>query len=334
MRLFSNLLVFLLRDGSPLPRFWYFPDRYRAVLVMAGDDHGDTVRPPATTRADDPGEPRGCDVARWECYRATAWMYPRGGLSPGRRGQVRGPGNRRRRPRHHRLLGLDASLSERRLRQGPLGVPRTLSDAAPAAGKPPPLHRLDRGLRQADLERGWGVRFDMNYYYWPDSWLKGRPGFMTGSGLPMRFTRADGRVIDVYQQETHLVDEVSARPSNPAPSTGCWRGRWARKGISGRSGRATTITSRSTQMLIAAAGNGTSRWSPLGSCSIGWRDERKSGFRDLELDRWDTRGSETHSGHADPGDAYRGAPDDVRRRGPSAGDQARRRGRRVGVRNR
>ena len=55
----------------------------------------------------------------------------------------------------------------------------------------------------------------MNYYYWPDSWLKGRPGFMTGSGLPMRFTRADGQIIDVYQQETHLVDEVFFSTEQP-----------------------------------------------------------------------------------------------------------------------
>jgi hypothetical protein len=33
---------------------------------------------------------------------------------------------------------------------------------------------------------------------------------MTGSGLPMRFSDANGGLIDVYQQETHLVDEVFA----------------------------------------------------------------------------------------------------------------------------
>jgi hypothetical protein len=33
---------------------------------------------------------------------------------------------------------------------------------------------------------------------------------MTGSGLPMRFSDTDGELINVYQQETHLVDEVFA----------------------------------------------------------------------------------------------------------------------------
>ena len=75
MRLLSNLLVFAQRDGSPLPRFWYFPDRHKAVLVMAGDDHGtrDGTRDHFERMIQ--ASPEGCDVSRWECYRATAWMY-------------------------------------------------------------------------------------------------------------------------------------------------------------------------------------------------------------------------------------------------------------------
>ena len=63
-------------------------------------------------------------------------------------------------------------------------------------------------LTQPRVERRWGIRFDMNYYYWPPEWANGRSGFMTGSGLPMHFSDLKGDLIDVYQQETHLVDEV------------------------------------------------------------------------------------------------------------------------------
>ena len=63
-------------------------------------------------------------------------------------------------------------------------------------------------VTQANIGRNWGIRFDMNYYYWPRNWVKGRAGFMTGSGIPMRFSSAGGQLINVYQQETHLVDEV------------------------------------------------------------------------------------------------------------------------------
>lgn len=59
----------------------------------------------------------------------------------------------------------------------------------------------------AKVEARYGIRMDLNYYYWPPEWIKDRPGFMTGSGLPMRFADLDGTMIDVYQLPTHLVNE-------------------------------------------------------------------------------------------------------------------------------
>ena len=36
---------------------------------------------------------------------------------------------------------------------------------------------------QPKVERAQGIRYDMNYYYWPGDWVLNRPGFMTGSGM-------------------------------------------------------------------------------------------------------------------------------------------------------
>jgi hypothetical protein len=47
----------------------------------------------------------------------------------------------------------------------------------------------------------------MNYYYWPPAWVRDRPGFMTGSGFPMRFVDEDGNVLNIYQAADHLVNE-------------------------------------------------------------------------------------------------------------------------------
>ena len=44
-----------------------------------------------------------------------------------------------------------------------------------------------------------GIRFDTNYYYWPDTWVNDVPGVFTGSGMPMRFAKRDGTMVDVYQ---------------------------------------------------------------------------------------------------------------------------------------
>ncbi len=60
-------------------------------------------------------------------------------------------------------------------------------------------------MPKVELEHG--IRFDANYYYWPGAWMQNRPGFMTGSGMPMRFADLDGTLIDVFQATTQMTDE-------------------------------------------------------------------------------------------------------------------------------
>src|SRR5262249_4633778 len=60
---------------------------------------------------------------------------------------------------------------------------------------------------QAQVELAHGIRFDTNYYYWPASWVNDRPGFFTGSGMPMRFATSTGAFIDVYQAASQMTDE-------------------------------------------------------------------------------------------------------------------------------
>ncbi|HJU37932.1 MAG TPA: DUF4082 domain-containing protein, partial [Tahibacter sp.] len=60
---------------------------------------------------------------------------------------------------------------------------------------------------QAKAQLANGIRFSLDYYYWPGSWVLGRPGVFTGSGLPMRFADTDGSVIDVWQGVSQLVNE-------------------------------------------------------------------------------------------------------------------------------
>jgi len=62
-------------------------------------------------------------------------------------------------------------------------------------------------VTQPQVEFSHGVRLDTNYYYWPPAWVRNRPGFFTGSGIPMRFAKTDGTLIDVYQAATQMTDE-------------------------------------------------------------------------------------------------------------------------------
>ncbi len=60
---------------------------------------------------------------------------------------------------------------------------------------------------QASAAQASGIRMDTNYYYWPPGWNNDVPGVFTGSGLPMRFAKADGTMVDTYQATTQMTDE-------------------------------------------------------------------------------------------------------------------------------
>ena len=60
---------------------------------------------------------------------------------------------------------------------------------------------------QPKVELAHGIRLDTTYYFYPQGWVGDRPGFFTGSGMPMRFADADGTLIDVYQATTQMTDE-------------------------------------------------------------------------------------------------------------------------------
>jgi hypothetical protein len=62
-----------------------------------------------------------------------------------------------------------------------------------------------------------GIRLDMSpYYAQAKSWINNRPGYMTGSGNPMRYANLDGSAIDVYQVSGDLVDTPESGITYPA----------------------------------------------------------------------------------------------------------------------
>src|SRR5690606_36856752 len=58
------------------------------------------------------------------------------------------------------------------------------------------------------IQRLYGIRAEANYYYWPGPWVQNRPGWLTGSGYPMRFADLDGTFVDSYQFVTQISDEA------------------------------------------------------------------------------------------------------------------------------
>jgi hypothetical protein len=202
----QRLLVRLLQHVSPqpLPRFWYLPGDRRAAIVMTGDDHaanGTASRFRSYAALDDPG------AGSWDQVRGTSYVYPQTALSDEAAAAFAAAGFE---ISIHLSVGLKewtpGSLARAYRRQ--LRSFRRRFPSLPA----PTTHRLHAVVwsdwaTQAEIERAHGIRLDTNYYFFPASWVAGRTGFFTGSGLPMRFATADGEVIDCYQAPTQLTDE-------------------------------------------------------------------------------------------------------------------------------
>ena len=150
----------------------------------------------------------GCSVSKWECARFTSYVYPNSPITDTQASQFVADGFE---------LGLHpengctnytslANLQSTYTAQLSQWRARYPSISSPTTNR---FHCLvwSDWASQPKAELASGIRLDTNYYYYPGSWLANRPGFMNGSGMPMRFTDTDGSLIDVYQAATQMTDE-------------------------------------------------------------------------------------------------------------------------------
>jgi hypothetical protein len=207
-RLLANLIVFMNRDRKPLPRFWYFPKGYKAVVVMTGDDHGNggTV---GRFNGYKSVSPINCSVADWECVRATSYIYSNTPISNTTAVGFNTDGFE---------IGLHVTTNCGNYTAATLPgfyTPQLNTFRSTFPGLPSPVSNRTHCIpwsdwaSQAQVELSNGIRLDTNYYYWPNSWVQNKPGFFTGSGIPMRFADATGALIDVYQATTQMNDEAN-----------------------------------------------------------------------------------------------------------------------------
>ena len=219
-RLLANLVTLMGADRKPVPRLWYFPHGYKSAVVMTGDDHslGGTAG-----RFDQyiAASPAGCSKADWECIRSTSYVYPDSPLTAAQAQSYTAQGFEvalHVAPPALNFLGcaewtpttlpgiFDTQLAQWRLEYNTIPRPSTQR-----------MHCVvwDDWATQPKVELANGIRLDTNYYYYPNTWMATKPGFMTGSGMPMRFADTDGTPIDVYQAATDITDESGqVEPSN------------------------------------------------------------------------------------------------------------------------
>ncbi len=206
-RLLANAITLGIMHRKPLPRFWYLPKGLKAAVVMTGDDHGNNGTTPQFDW-DILQSPSGCSVADWECVRGTSYMYTNTPITNSAAAAYQAQGFE---------LGLHVTTdcgnwtSQSNLSDFYTSQLSTFAGTFPGLTSPATnrTHCIawSDWATQPKVEYQNGIRYDTNYYYWPDQWIQNRPGHFTGSGMPMRFADLDGTMIDVYQSPTQMTDE-------------------------------------------------------------------------------------------------------------------------------
>ena len=205
-RLLGNLILRMNMAKKPLPRFWYFPNGKKAVVIMTGDDHGNggtagrfdrfaALSPPA------------CSVADWECVRGTSYIYTSTPLTDAQAAQYEAQGFEVGLHIDTNCANFDAaSLETHYAAQVPQWEAKYSSVPAPSTQRHHCIVWSDWATG-AQVQFNHGMRLDVSYYYWPPSWVNNVPGLFTGSAMPMRFMRLDGNFVDVYMAASQMTDE-------------------------------------------------------------------------------------------------------------------------------
>lgn len=205
-RLLANMIISMEANKLLLPRFWYWPQSHKAVIVMTGDDHrgGGTAGRFNQFLALSSST---ASVSKWEAVRGTSYVFPYPELTNVTAAALNAQG-------FEISLHLNSSCSDwTRAALDQMFTDQLQEFASLYPSLPSPTTHRTHCIAWSDyttmpeVELLHGIRLDTSYYYYPPNWAGSRPGFFTGSGLPMRFASATGSVIDVYQAPTQMTDE-------------------------------------------------------------------------------------------------------------------------------
>ncbi len=203
-RLFARLAQQLLDDVTPLPQLWYFPGTAKTILIPTGDAHANPIdyyqkeidsisahHGAMTFYLSAAGDPPANLVQQWIKQGFSFGIHP-----------------------YANKPDPNPNVNISSLDQGYDIFAQWFKTTYNASPSPTVRHHQVawKGWTDAaDIAVAHGMALDANFYHW-GPWLK-KPngswphGYITGSGQPMRFVRADGTILPLYQQLTQLSDE-------------------------------------------------------------------------------------------------------------------------------
>ncbi len=213
-RLLANIILQGNLHRKPLPRFWYFPRKLKAVLIMTGDDHANGGTIGRFNHYLTFGNNTPADVLDWKAIRGSSYIYPSTPISDSLAAAFNAQGFEIALHLNTNCAGYNLSTLQGFLStELPLFNGNFPSIPAPTTNRTHCIAWTDWASKpKAELQNG--IRLNTDYYYWPGSWTLNRPGMFTGSGIPMRYADLDGTIIDNYQAATQLTDETSANYTN------------------------------------------------------------------------------------------------------------------------
>ena len=212
MRLFSNLVTLTNAAKRPLPKFWYYPNQNRAQLLMTGDDHSFPVSD-ALSEINNIASYGGLfSYNLWYPFTTVSNSQVNAWLAAGYTMAI-----------HFNdtaevdSSGVGGSAASWNGMQSVMSTALS-SFATTYPSAPFPVTTRNHFLiwvsndadgtadqvAQAKLFQNNGIQLDTSYSSFPNRW-----GYMTGSGLPMKFLDpVAGTVIPVYEQATQYEDDV------------------------------------------------------------------------------------------------------------------------------
>lgn len=205
-RLLVNLIEQMNVNRKPLPRFWYFPSGFKAVVIMTGDDHnvGGTSGRFDQYLAD---SAPGCSVPDWTCVRSTSYVWPDTPIPNYQTYISEGFEIANHTDNHPSCTNFTPESLEASLKAQWAELALTFPNLP--ASKTNRTHCVLWSDYDSEPQvlLNHGIRFDTSYYYWPPPWVNNQSGMFTGSGMPMRYTDRNGNIFDVYQATTQMPDE-------------------------------------------------------------------------------------------------------------------------------
>lgn len=209
MRLLSHVIEKFTTYKKPLPRFWYFPEKYKCIFIFTIDGE-DTPESDINNEILDV-QNKGGNATLYEigtyikAETVNAWKS-NGNEVAIHFNDVPDYAN----PTFFSMSTIFETMAAN-FRNAYGFSPKTVRNHWVVWCSKDSLEGK-QFAEQAIIEEKYGLGFDCNYYQFGGNkvypnWL-GDVGHFNGSGIPMKFSDASGRILNVYQSNTQLPDET------------------------------------------------------------------------------------------------------------------------------